>query len=119
MIITRLTIPRILDKGVLPVPPPIPPLLTLVFPAAVNVTIPKPECHVHDECSDVLACIEQRCQNPCAVYDNCAHNAECYVTRHRAVCSCADGYIGDPNIQCLVGKIITHYLIMLHTNLAQ
>ncbi|KAK7075251.1 hypothetical protein SK128_022665 [Halocaridina rubra] len=63
---------------------------------------PKPECFVDDECSDSLACIELQCQDPCALYENCAPNAVCHVTRHRPVCSCPDGYVGNPNIQCIV-----------------
>lgn len=102
---SRAPISLILDKGVLAVPLPVPLFLTFIFPAAVEVPTPQPECIVHGECSDNLACIEQRCQDPCAVYDNCAPNAECHVTHHRAVCSCPDGYVGNPYIQCLVGKI--------------
>ncbi|KAK8736180.1 hypothetical protein OTU49_004861, partial [Cherax quadricarinatus] len=68
----------------------------------VEVSTPQPECLEDERCSDTLACINEHCQDPCALYDNCAPNAECHVIRHRAVCSCPDGYIGNPNIQCLV-----------------
>ena len=70
----------------------------------VEISTPEPECRVHEDCADFQACIEQQCQSPCAVYDVCARNAECYVTSHRAVCSCPDGYVGDPNIECIVCK---------------
>lgn len=72
----------------------------------VELTTPPPECRVDEECSDALACVAQQCKNPCAIYDNCAPNAECHVTRHRPVCSCPDGFVGNPNIQCLVGKML-------------
>ena len=73
------------------------------LPPAAPLDPPRPECVVDEDCSDRQACIQQRCQDPCALYDNCAPNAECYVTRHRPVCSCPDGYVGNPNIQCFVG----------------
>ncbi|KAK8736183.1 hypothetical protein OTU49_004861, partial [Cherax quadricarinatus] len=69
---------------------------------SIEVSTPQPECLEDERCSDTLACINEHCQDPCALYDNCAPNAECHVIRHRAVCSCPDGYIGNPNIQCLV-----------------
>ncbi|XP_047739045.1 uncharacterized protein LOC108675679 isoform X3 [Hyalella azteca] len=62
----------------------------------------EPECRVNDDCSNELACIELRCQNPCALYDNCASNAECFVNQHRPVCSCPDGYQGNPNVFCFI-----------------
>lgn len=81
--------------------------------ATAESTTPKPECVVDGECSDALACIQQRCQDPCIVYDNCAPNAECHVIRHRAVCSCPDGFRGNANIQCFVGKS-SHVFYTLH-----
>ena len=59
----------------------------------------KPECTVDPECPDHLACIEEKCKNPCFT-STCGVNAECRVTQHRALCICNPGYVGDPYRIC-------------------
>ena len=59
----------------------------------------KPECTTDPECPDHLACIREKCQNPCFT-TTCGVNAECRVTRHRAICYCKQGYEGDPYRIC-------------------
>ena len=59
----------------------------------------KPECTSDPECPDHLACIREKCQNPCFT-TTCGVNAECRVTRHRAICYCKQGYEGDPYRIC-------------------
>lgn len=45
------------------------------------------ECDYDTDCSPNLACIDNRCQNPC--YTKCGHNAECIgVRNHAAICKC-------------------------------
>ncbi|XP_047739046.1 uncharacterized protein LOC108675679 isoform X4 [Hyalella azteca] len=86
-------------------PPPVPPTpLPISIGCTSTTAVPpiEPECRVNDDCSNELACIELRCQNPCALYDNCASNAECFVNQHRPVCSCPDGYQGNPNVFCFI-----------------
>lgn len=58
----------------------------------------KPECTNNAECSNHLACISQKCRDPCE--GSCAPNAECRVISHTAMCICANGYTGDPFSHC-------------------
>ena len=60
----------------------------------------RPECLHDPECPNHLACIEEKCQNPCN-YFTCGRNAECRVKEHRATCTCLHGYEGgNPNVEC-------------------
>ena len=55
----------------------------------------KPECSVDSDCPSTLACISQKCKDPC-VYDNqCGINAICQVRNHRSECICPPGYEGN------------------------
>ena len=63
-----------------------------------------PECQSDSECRDDQSCINQRCVNPCIHKDPCAPNAFCYVSEHRPVCRCPEGFIGDPKIECKLRK---------------
>ena len=67
---------------------------------------PKTGCISDDGCQDNESCdvINERCINPCAVYNPCIPNAVCSVIYHRPVCSCAPGFTGVPSIQCQPGK---------------
>lgn len=60
---------------------------------------PRPECTTDYECSAQLACIREKCQNPCFTH-SCGVNAECKVQNHRAICVCLPGYIGNPIAVC-------------------
>ena len=64
-----------------------------------NIPAPRPECTTDPECPDHLACIQEKCQNPCFT-TTCGINAGCRVTRHRAICYCNPGYEGDPYRIC-------------------
>jgi hypothetical protein len=57
-------------------------------------------CSDNDECPDYAACINRVCINPCAEHNPCAPLAECRVIRHRVVCTCPDGLIGNPETSC-------------------
>lgn len=64
--------------------------------------IPKgPECQSDDDCPDNKYCnLEVKtCDDPCTT-KNCAVNALCNATNHRAICQCKTGYTGDPNVLC-------------------
>lgn len=75
----------------------------------------RPECTINPECPPHLACMQQRCRNPCNGV--CGINAQCSVVNHNAVCSCYDNYQGDPFSLCQVIEkgeyhdkiIIDHY----------
>jgi hypothetical protein len=58
----------------------------------------RPECVSNSECSSNLACINQKCTNPCVGV--CGINAECKVVSHTPMCICLIGYYGDPFSQC-------------------
>lgn len=65
-----------------------------------------PECRTDSECSAITACLNEKCQNPCAERNPCAGNAECKVSQHRPLCYCPIGWGGDPQIQCYKRKYI-------------
>ena len=54
----------------------------------------RPECILNSECSTQEACIEKRCQDPCT--NTCGVHAKCSVVNHFAVCTCQDGFSGNP-----------------------
>ena len=59
----------------------------------------KPECTTDPECPDHLACVTEKCQNPCFT-STCGVNAECRAIKHRATCICNPGFVGDPYRIC-------------------
>lgn len=58
----------------------------------------RPECTINSECSSNLACINQKCSDPCP--GSCGFNAQCYVYNHIPTCTCEDSYTGDPFTHC-------------------
>lgn len=58
----------------------------------------RPECIVSSECQSNLACINQKCQDPCP--GTCGNNAQCRVLNHSPICSCENGLTGDPFTNC-------------------
>ena len=62
----------------------------------------KPECVSNAECASNLACISQKCKDPCPGV--CATNAECTVVSHSAICICQNGYTGNPFSYCEIQK---------------
>lgn len=54
----------------------------------------RPECTLNSDCSSNLACIRNKCQDPCP--GTCGRNAECQVVNHLPLCTCYLGYTGDP-----------------------
>lgn len=64
----------------------------------------RPECVVSTDCAQNMACIDQKCRDPCP--GTCGQNADCQVINHNPVCSCTSGYTGDPFFGCVKeGKI--------------
>ena len=61
-------------------------------------------CRTDRDCPDFTACENRKCINPCAQRDPCARNAYCKVIMHQPVCTCPDGYIGDPRTNCELRK---------------
>lgn len=58
----------------------------------------RPECTSNSECRGNMACINQRCQNPCQ--GSCGSFTTCIVNNHNPICRCIEGYIGDPFSEC-------------------
>lgn len=58
----------------------------------------RPECASNSDCPSNLACINQKCKNPCT--DVCGENAECRVVSHSPQCICLSEYVGDPFVRC-------------------
>lgn len=58
----------------------------------------RPECVVSSECASNKACVNQRCIDPCP--GTCGQNARCQVVNHNPICSCTQGFTGDPFIRC-------------------
>lgn len=58
----------------------------------------RPECIVNSECSMNLACVNEKCINPCQ--GSCGPNAECRVVSHKPMCTCYPDYTGDPFFGC-------------------
>jgi hypothetical protein len=58
----------------------------------------RPECLTNNECPIQLACIDKKCADPCP--NTCGSNAKCNVKNHSPICTCLDGYNGDPFKAC-------------------
>ena len=58
----------------------------------------RPECLINSECSANLACIKEKCRDPCP--GSCGVGAKCSVINHTPVCSCPQEYTGDPFSYC-------------------
>lgn len=58
----------------------------------------RPECVIQSDCPANLACINERCKDPCP--GSCGFNSECIVINHSPICSCQAGYTGDPFSGC-------------------
>ena len=64
------------------------------------ITAPKPECVSDPECPVHLACIGQKCRDPC-IPEQCGDRAICRVNNHRAVCVCPPPLEGNPYTACI------------------
>lgn len=59
----------------------------------------KPQCTSDGECPSEYRCRSQSCVRVC-VQGACGVRAQCKAQNHRALCTCPDGYRGDPNVRC-------------------
>lgn len=59
----------------------------------------RPECLIDQDCPLNLACVGQKCKDPCT--GSCGFNAKCNVVNHRPICSCLPGFEGDPFSGCV------------------
>lgn len=58
----------------------------------------RPECLRNADCSATLACITEKCRNPCK--GACGIHTICTVINHNPVCQCEPGFTGDPFSSC-------------------
>lgn len=58
----------------------------------------RPECTINSECAPNRACINERCKDPCP--GACGISAYCNVINHTPVCTCGNGFTGDPFSGC-------------------
>lgn len=58
----------------------------------------RPECVVNTDCPSHLACITEKCRDPCP--GSCGFNAECRVQNHIPICSCPPDFTGDSFTEC-------------------
>lgn len=58
----------------------------------------RPECTSNSECPLNLACLNQKCTDPCPGV--CGRNALCHVSNHSPYCRCPDRYDGNPFVSC-------------------
>ena len=65
------------------------------------VSCERPECTSNNDCPFHLACLNERCQDPC----NCAPGAQCRVDNHVATCKCLPGYVGDAYTRCTLVEV--------------
>ena len=56
------------------------------------------DCEYDNECPANLACFDFNCRDPCI--GTCGQNANCEVRNHRPICSCPEGFKGDPLRAC-------------------
>lgn len=58
----------------------------------------RPECVVSSECPSDKACVNQKCKDPCP--NVCGTNADCRVNNHSPICTCRNGFTGNPFTRC-------------------
>lgn len=60
----------------------------------------RPECTVSSDCSPNKACMNEKCKDPCL--GSCGFDAICSVHNHVPICTCREGYTGNPFEQCRI-----------------
>lgn len=63
----------------------------------------RPECSVNSDCLSNQACIREKCQDPCP--GSCGILAQCSVNNHVPICTCPEGYTGDPFTNCILQPV--------------
>lgn len=58
----------------------------------------RPECTLSTDCAPTKACLNKKCVDPCPGV--CGQNSQCDVSNHIPICSCLQGYTGDPFVHC-------------------
>lgn len=79
----------------------------------------RPECVTNSECSSNKACINYKCEDPCAGL--CGFNANCVVRQHLPFCTCLENYEGNPYNECRIkpkrkSKSLINFRISIYQN---
>ena len=69
---------------------------------------PEPECRLDHDCPPKMACVQERCQNPCRSANPCQQGKQCDVIsshsgRPIVACSCPDGQLSNNQGYCISG----------------
>ena len=69
---------------------------------------PEPECRLDHDCPPKMACIQERCQNPCQSANPCQQGKLCDVVsshsgRPIVACSCPEGQLSNNQGYCISG----------------
>lgn len=59
----------------------------------------RPECVINSDCASMLACIQNKCKDPCPGI--CAPNGICQVVNHLPSCYCPPGLTGNAYTYCV------------------
>ena len=74
----------------------------------IAIKIDEPECRVDQDCPSKLACIDERCQNPCQINNPCTGNQRCVVSdtlpTRTVACVCPDGTVFSDSGNCQEGN---------------
>ena len=76
----------------------------------------RPECTINSECPLNLACIREKCMDPCP--GSCGVGARCSVVNHAATCVCPEGFTGDAFTICItrppISKTDTNIVLIIN-----
>lgn len=77
----------------------------------------RPECTINSDCPSNKACMNQKCRDPCP--GSCGLGANCAVLNHIPICTCPEGYTGDPFANCYLKpqRKIIYINMLLDVNL--
>lgn len=78
----------------------------------------RPECVINADCPSDKACINEKCRDPCP--GSCGLNTRCSVYNHIPTCTCEEGYVGDPFVNCHLkpaeGEYVLKFLSFMISN---
>src|SRR5690349_11869829 len=57
-------------------------------------------CSKNADCEDKMQCLLGVCYDPCT--SGCGESALCSVDNHNILCSCPQGFSGNPDIKCTI-----------------
>lgn len=58
------------------------------------------ECVENTNCPADRSCVNNKCEDVCSLEGACGPNSQCTTINHIPLCSCNNGFSGDPRIGC-------------------